>query len=63
MKLQDLKFVIRDWNNTQCREASNLPSLVTELTQLDDLEDRDSLNEEQISRHRLLHEHIENLTV
>lgn len=49
MKLKGLKSQIRIWNNTHCLEASNLLSIVIQLTQLDDLEDRGPPSEEQLS--------------
>ena len=63
MKLHGLKLAIREWNNSYHRETVTLLDLVTQLSQLDNLEGIVCLNEDQINRRRLLREQIENLTI
>lgn len=51
MKLHGLKLAIREWNNSYRREVATFSDLVTQLSQLDNLEDRVCLNDDQINRH------------
>lgn len=62
MKLKGLKSELRKWNLSQRLSVARLPSLVTQLKMLDDIEDRVPLSMEQISSRRLLREQIEDLS-
>ncbi|TYK17996.1 reverse transcriptase [Cucumis melo var. makuwa] len=61
MKLKALQMFLRSWNN-QHREATKLPSLISQLRELDNIGNRIQLSVEQLSTSCLLREQIEQLT-